>query len=257
MTSDVAKEYFEFIANLGVTKHPGSMDATRKLIDLCEVEKHKYVLDVGCGVGATPCYLAKTIGCRVMGVDLLEKMVEQSQKRAKSLDVEDLVEFKVADARQLPFEDSTFDVVLIESVNVFFENKLAAMKEYVRVTKPGGYVGFTEMAWLRSPTPEEEEYYKQMVSIEVLDEEGWIALMKEAGLQDMTGSARKYDISQEAKGRFERYSFSGVIKSLIRMFGLSIKDPTARKFLKEGMGSATKEMLEVMGYGVFVGQKPA
>ena len=85
MRSEIAREYFEFIADLGMTKHFGSMKATRELVELCRITHGHYVLDVGCGVGATPSYPAKKIGCRVMGVDLLEKMVEQSEERAKAL----------------------------------------------------------------------------------------------------------------------------------------------------------------------------
>ena len=41
---------------------------------MCHISSNSYVLDVGCGVGATPCYIAHKVGCRVVGVDILEKM---------------------------------------------------------------------------------------------------------------------------------------------------------------------------------------
>jgi len=37
MSSEKARDYFEFIANLGMTKHLGSMEATRKLIALFRI----------------------------------------------------------------------------------------------------------------------------------------------------------------------------------------------------------------------------
>jgi len=138
MSEQIGRDYFEFIANIGLTKHPGSMEATRKLISLCHIDREKYVLDVGCGVGATPSYLVKNTGCQVVGVDLLDKMVAQSRTRAKAEGIEDRVEFRVADARDLPFDDDHFDAVISESVNVFFDDKQAAINEYVRVTRPGG-----------------------------------------------------------------------------------------------------------------------
>jgi len=172
MSSEIARDYFEFIANLGMTKHYGSMEATRELIELCRIGNGKYVLDVGCGVGATPCYLAKAVDCRVMGVDLVDKMIEQSRERAKAEGVEDRVEFKVADARKLPFEDNLFDAVIMESVNIFFDDKSQAMREYIRVAKPGGYVGMTEMTWLKSPSPELVATFKSMVFAQALDASG-------------------------------------------------------------------------------------
>ena len=102
MSSERARVYFEFIADLGMTKHYGSMAATRELIELCRIGSGQYVLDVGCGVGATPCYLAKAIGCRVVGVDLVAKMIEQSRERAKAEGVEDQVEFIHKHRHDLP-----------------------------------------------------------------------------------------------------------------------------------------------------------
>jgi ubiquinone/menaquinone biosynthesis C-methylase UbiE len=175
-------EYFEIIAEGGITKHPGSMQATRELVQMCHIEAGKYVLDVGCGVGATSSYLAKKLGCRVMGVDLLDKMVEQARRRAKTDGVQDRTEFRVADARELPFEDHLFDAVIVESVNVFFEDKEPAMREYVRVTKPGGYVGITEGTWLNPPS---QEYADALLSINFTDPlqaQGWEDLLKASGL---------------------------------------------------------------------------
>ena len=94
-----ARGYFAFLANIGLTKHLGSMEATRRLVELCHLGSGQVVLDVGCGVGATASYLAKAIGCRVVGVDLIERMIEQSRERARADGIEDRAAFVVADAR--------------------------------------------------------------------------------------------------------------------------------------------------------------
>ena len=43
--------------------------------------------------------------------------------------------------------------MIMESVNIFFGDKQEALSEYVRVTRPGGYVGMTETTWLGPPSP--------------------------------------------------------------------------------------------------------
>jgi len=43
--------FFDFAAEVGLTKHVGGLKATEMLIELCQISKEKYVLDVGCGVG--------------------------------------------------------------------------------------------------------------------------------------------------------------------------------------------------------------
>ena len=131
--------FFDFAAEVGLTKHIGGLEATEALIELCHIGKGSYVLDVGCGVGATPCYLAKRYDCRVVGVDISARMVERSRERAEREKVADVVEFRVADAQDLPFDDDLFDAVITESVTAFPEDKQKAVDEYARVTKPGGF----------------------------------------------------------------------------------------------------------------------
>jgi ubiquinone/menaquinone biosynthesis C-methylase UbiE len=43
----------------------------------------------------------------VVGIDISEQMVQRSKERAKGEGVEDKVEFRIADAQGLAFEDST------------------------------------------------------------------------------------------------------------------------------------------------------
>lgn len=54
------------------------------------------------------------------------------------------MEFHVADAQNLPFDDNQFDVVICESVNAFVPNRAKAASEYVRVIKSGGFLGMSE-----------------------------------------------------------------------------------------------------------------
>ena len=72
--------YFEFQSLWGFSKHGGGLKATEELIKLCKINRDKYVLDVGCGVGATSCFLWKKHECKVVGIDISEKMVEREGK---------------------------------------------------------------------------------------------------------------------------------------------------------------------------------
>lgn len=73
---------FEIQAYMDLTKHIGSLQATDELARLCQIGPGQYVLDVGCGVGATPAYLARQYGCRVVGVDISPAMIERARERA-------------------------------------------------------------------------------------------------------------------------------------------------------------------------------
>jgi ubiquinone/menaquinone biosynthesis C-methylase UbiE len=248
MSSEIARDYFELLADAGMTKHLGSMEATRELVDMCRIDDGKYVLDVGCGVGATPVYLAKDVGCRVMGVDLLDKMIEQSREWVKAEGLQDRVDFRVADARNLPFEDGCFDAVISESVNVFFNDKSQAMREYIRVTKPEGYIGMTEITWLKPPSPAVEDSIKGMVDTYPMDASGWKDLMEDESLVDVIGSAHRIDIVSEGKGRIERYRRRITIKRMLKMIGMLLSDRRMRQIMKGGVGAVSKDLVDVMGY---------
>jgi ubiquinone/menaquinone biosynthesis C-methylase UbiE len=256
MASGIARDYFHFLARLGMTKHPGSMQATRELIGSCQIVRGDFVLDVGCGVGATPSYLARELGCRVVGVDLLHEMIVQAQERLREDGVGGRVQLQVADARELPYADGQFDAVISESVNVFFEDKPAVLREYARVTRRRGYVGFSETTWLKEPSPELEQYFKRVVYAEALEADGWKALLEEAGLQNVVGSASPVDLPRESKGRIERYGYRRIAKPFFAMLRMLITDRPARQFMRDGVGGVSKNTLEHMGYGVFAGQKP-
>jgi ubiquinone/menaquinone biosynthesis C-methylase UbiE len=131
--------YLDFQAYVGVSKHNGGLAATNELLSLCHIEDAREVLNVGCGIGVGSVYVAKRHGCRVVGVDILEKMIEWSRLRAQEEKFEEKVEFRVANVLDLPFDADRFDIVFCESVLAFVEDKPRAIRECVRVTRPGGY----------------------------------------------------------------------------------------------------------------------
>jgi arsenite methyltransferase len=252
--------FFDFAAEVGLTKHIGSVKATQALIELCHIGKGSYVLDVGCGVGATACFLARQVGCRVMGVDIREKMVERSRERAARENVVDKVEFKVADVQDLPFADNLFDAVLSESVTAFPEDKQKAVNEYARVTKSGGYMGLNESAWLKVPPPPEVIAWAEQdigASVKPLTPEEWARLLQGAGLKEIVNQTYTINVQDETKGILQRYGFTGMMRILGRTLQLYTRSPAYRDFAKgvrQG-GIVPDNLTEYFGYGLFVGQK--
>jgi len=254
------QHFFDFAAETGLTKHFGSVEATDKMVELCQIDSESYVLDVGCGVGGTACYLAKNYGCRVVGVDILPKMVERSQERAVKMRLTGLVEFKVADAQDLPFEDGHFDAVITESVTSFPADKQLAVNEYARVIKPGGFVGLNESTWLKVPPSQElVEWVQQDVgaTVEPLTAEGWKDLLVKAGLKDIVVILKNVDVKSESRGILQRYGVGGLLSMLAKAFRLYLRNPNYRQFVKEVKqgGLIPKDFDVYFGYGIFVGRK--
>lgn len=252
--------FFDFAAEVGLTKHIGGIEATEALIELCHIGKDSYVLDVGCGVGLTPIYIANKYSCRIMGVDINEKMVERSRERASREKVSDRVEFKVADAQDLPFEDDLFDAVITESVTAFPQDKQKAVNEYVRVTKSGGYVGLNESTWLKVPPPPEiVAWVGQDLggTAQPLASDAWTGLLQAAGLVEIVVKTYAIEAQDEAKALLKRYGLGGMLGVWGRMIVLYARNPDYREFVKgvRETGVIPEHLEEYFGYGLFVGRK--
>jgi SAM-dependent methyltransferase len=244
-------------AYVGTTKHLGGFETTQALIELCHIDRETYVLDVGCGVGATACYLAQTYGCRVMGVDLREAMVVQANERAVREGVADLVAFRVADAQHMPFEDGTFDIVICESVATFIEDKQQVVREYARVARVGGTVGLNEEIWLQAPYDDLITYVRHTWDIQsaVPTAEDWLAMFERAGLRDMTSKVYAFDTRREAT-QVKRYRARDMVKMFWRTLVLYVTDPTFRAYMGDRKRMRMpKDLFAYFGYILLIGNK--
>ena len=103
------------------------------------------VLDVGCGIGGPARYLATTFGCRVTGIDLSADSIETARLLTAKMALQDRVDFDLADATMLPFEDGAFDVVWCQNVAMNIADRTAFHGGIHRVLKPGGVFTMTEL----------------------------------------------------------------------------------------------------------------
>jgi ubiquinone/menaquinone biosynthesis C-methylase UbiE len=246
--------FLDMQAHVGVTKHTGGFEATNELLTLCHIGDAHEVLNVGCGIGVGPAYIARKYGCRVVGVDLSEKMIEWSRRRAREERVEDKVEFRVADVLELPFEADRFDVVIVESVLIFVEDKPRAIRECVRVTRPGGYVGLNEGLWMKQPSPELITQVKDAIGPFIPTLETWQALWEASGLQERVVTIHQTDPRKEVKDRMQWIGWRWLLRAWGRALRLYITNPPVRQSIKE-MFDVPLEVFQCMGYGLFVGKK--
>jgi arsenite methyltransferase len=247
-------KYLDMQAYVGITKHIGGREATDELLALCHIENAHEVLNVGCGIGISCAYLAKKHGCRVVGVDISEKMIDWSRKRAREERVEDQVEFRVADILDLPFDADRFDAVIVESVVAFVADKARAIRECRRVTKPGGYVGLNEAFFTEAPTPEMSKLVSRELGVELPLIETWQTLWEASGLQDRVLRTHQIDARREIRGRLQWIGARWALAAFGRLFWLYLTRPTARQSLKAQFGSSAGS-LNTMRYGIFVGRK--
>ena len=245
--------YLDFQAYVGITKHNGGSDATNELLSLCHIESAREVLNVGCGIGVGSAYIARKYGCRVVGVDISEKMIEWSRLRAREERVEDKVEFQVADVLDLPFDADRFDVVIVESVLAFVTDKPRALAECMRVTRPGGHVGLNEALWIKHPTAEMQAQMLAQAHTHIPSAEEWQTLWEQSGLLDRAVSIRKIDARYEVRDRLRWVGRRWAMRAFGRLIHLYLTNAAARQSIRDmfGFGLGT----DYLGYGLFAGRK--
>ncbi len=98
------------------------------------------VLETACGTGRVTKHLRKTVSsfAELIATDLNPGMIEVAKQILPAGDIQ----FQVADANQLPFEDNTFDLVVCQFGFMFVPDKPKAFSEAFRVLKPQGKLLF-------------------------------------------------------------------------------------------------------------------
>jgi len=123
------------------------------------------LLDVGCGPGTISVDLARRLPAgSVLGVDAAASVVEAAAAEARAAGVGN-VEFAVADAYGLDFEDATFDVVHAHQVLQHLTNPVAALSVMRRVVRADGVVAardsdYDAMTWF--PASPRLDHWRQI-----------------------------------------------------------------------------------------------
>jgi len=95
------------------------------------------VLDLACGTGWVSRSVARQYsGVKLFGIDIGPELIEAAKAKADAARA--TVDYRVADAEKLPFEDGYFDAVISTCGIMFAGRPEAAAAELIRVTKPGG-----------------------------------------------------------------------------------------------------------------------
>ena len=117
------------------------------LLDRVRFQDGWRYLDVGCGVGATACEIARTSGLDVTGVDVDPQQIAAAQARGANSQLH----FEAMDAIKLQFHDAEFDIVASSMATHHMPRWEQAFSEMIRVLRPGGYLIYSDFmfpSWL-------------------------------------------------------------------------------------------------------------
>ena len=174
MFADIADDYDRINSVLSFGVH----HAWRKKAVL-ESGAHEgdHVLDCATGTSDLAIEFKKTVGESgyVMGTDFCAPMIEPAPGKAEKEGLE--IDFEVADAMNLPYEDDKFDIASIAFGIRNVDDPVVALKDMARVVKPGGRVVVLEFGQPKGLMKFPYEMYSQHIMPAI---GGWLSGNREA-----------------------------------------------------------------------------
>ncbi len=127
--------------------------AAAVVVERLRLQPGQSVLDVGCGTGAAAAVADAKVGPtgRVVGCDVNRFMVSAARSAHPDL------LFREADARYLPFPQDSFDALVCAQTLQFIGERRQALREMLRVLRPGGVIGIS--TWRSLP---ENPYFEAL-----------------------------------------------------------------------------------------------
>ncbi len=141
------------------------------------------VLDVGTGTGFLA-MLAAGLGYETSGVDISGEMLAIGKKKAGLRHLQ--IRYEQCPCEKLIFEDNSFDAVINCRVMWTLPDPESAVKEWMRVLKPGGRI-ISFMRMMTMTGGHIEEMYGKAIDLPLLagDRASYTDVYRKAGLQDI------------------------------------------------------------------------
>src|SRR5882762_2432904 len=126
--------------------------ATEAIIEAAHLRPGMRVLDLASGVGDPALSIAREVAPsgRVTATDLGPGMISLAEELARKKGLTN-IEFREASAESLPFPNESYDVLTCRFGIMFFPDLPKALRECLRVLKPGGRAVF--VAWGKKEQP--------------------------------------------------------------------------------------------------------
>lgn len=174
MFADIADDYDRVNSILSFGVHHAWRSQT---VQLSGARPGDHVLDCATGTGDLAIEFKQKVGDSgyVLGTDFCKEMIEHAPEKARENNLE--VDFEVADAMDLPYENDRFDIASIAFGIRNVDRPVVALKEMARVVKPGGSVVVLEFGQPRGLMRYPYELYSQFIMPTV---GGWISGNREA-----------------------------------------------------------------------------
>jgi cyclopropane fatty-acyl-phospholipid synthase-like methyltransferase len=145
-----------------------ALDAHTDLVgEMARLQTSQRVLDVGCGIGAPALRIAERYGCQITGVNISREQVRQGRRLIEERRMSHRVKIVRGDVRAIDFPDGSFDaIVCLEAAGDICVTELdkdRLVRGLHRVLRPGGHVGFSDLALRARPSQQEDHVLRAVL----------------------------------------------------------------------------------------------
>jgi ubiquinone/menaquinone biosynthesis C-methylase UbiE len=243
---------------IGVTREtnrpPGGVNSILEVLKNTFIDEHSSVLEVGTSTGFTALEIARLSGASVTAIDINEDSLAEGKLRADTLGIAN-ISFEVGNAESLRYDDDSFDVVFCGNVTSIVNNREAALREYARVLRPGGYLVAIPMFYIKEPSSSLLANVSEAirVDIQVHDKNYWKSMFVTQNLELLKEIDYAFDLIEDAE--IEEY-----VQDILSRDHLMSLSSDARKTLDSQYTSFIqlfRDNLSHMGYSVMILRKTA
>ncbi len=164
---------------------PGGVDLCRQIAILTDMSEGNDVLDVACGQGAMIEYFVREHRVQGSGVDEDPELVQHANVRMRDAGLHGALQFQLAPLDNLPYRDEVFDISIGEMGLAADASPGAAVRELVRVTKPGGRIVLVQLVWLAQVERSRQEELVEHLGARPLMVVEWKRLLLDAGVRNL------------------------------------------------------------------------
>jgi tocopherol O-methyltransferase len=220
-----------------------------RLAERARIRQGSGVLDVGCGLGGSARWLARRLGCSVLGITLSSVQARMAAQLTQKQRLADRVRFEVMDARELELPGKTFDVVWVVECSEHLPDKARFLCDCFRLLKPGGCLALC--AWLAAedPSPSQaalvERICRGMLCPSLARLREYVGWMREAGFEQIEVE----EIGERVRETWDRCA-ELVERPWVQAL-LAVTDSATREFVATFPLMREAYAEGAMGYGMF------
>lgn len=138
---------------------PGSIATTEQALAHCELPDNAQIADIGCGPGMQTLILAQHTDAQIIAIDFNTQYLHELRERIDQTQPDANIVPLQADMKHLPFAPNSLDMIWSEGA-VYIIGVAEALKQWRPYLKSGGYLAFSEIAWIKdNPPPEITDYW--------------------------------------------------------------------------------------------------